>query len=132
MGKSREWTQKVLRDGYIVTDDTLEMVKPEALSKAFKRLALKAELPPDAHLHEMRHSFATWLMESGLGPMAVAQAMGHSTPITTLKYYGHARPGRGSLVSAAITEKLKAGRNRAKKGQEGESGSRIAILVPNC
>jgi integrase len=39
--------------------------------------------------HDLRHTHATLLLTAGVPINAVAQRLGHSTPVITLKVYGH-------------------------------------------
>jgi integrase len=40
-------------------------------------------------VHDLRHFCATVLLEDGMTPHAVANQLGHSSPVTTLKRYAH-------------------------------------------
>ena len=40
-------------------------------------------------LHDLRHTHATLLLGAGVPVNAVAQRLGHSTPVMTLSVYGH-------------------------------------------
>jgi integrase len=105
--KGNDAIQGITSDDYIITNDKLARMKPEALTKAFKRMALKAKLPPEAHLHEMRHSCATWQLESGVDIVTVAENMGHSKPMTTVNIYGHSRPGQKVKAIDIVGQKLR-------------------------
>ena len=57
----------------------------------FKRLT--EELGIDgAHVHTLRHTFATRCLERGVGIETLCALLGHSTATVTLRYYAHCTP----------------------------------------
>lgn len=58
------------------------------VSQALHRTLEKAGLP-DYSLHELRHTFASILIEQGENVTLVADQMGHSDPAITLSTYAH-------------------------------------------
>lgn len=44
------------------------------------------------HLHALRHTFATMLLESGIQPKIAQEILGHSNVTTTLNIYSHVVP----------------------------------------
>lgn len=67
----------------------------------FEGCVSDAGLPPEITPHWMRHTAATWLMESGVDMWEAAGYLGMS--VTTLeKHYGHHRPDHQSAASRAI------------------------------
>lgn len=62
----------------------------------FKRLAIKyakynrIPLPASFSPHILRHTFCTKMANAGMNPKTLQYIMGHSSVITTLKYYTHA------------------------------------------
>lgn len=70
----------------------LPIIKSQrALERSFKRYALKAGLSEKYHFHDLRHSFATRSLESGVPINQVQLLMGHSD-IKTTGIYTKARP----------------------------------------
>ena len=63
-------------------------LSPESVTHRFKRYARKFGLPPDAHFHSLRHSFASWLIQGGVPMFGVQHLLGHSS-ITTTQIYTH-------------------------------------------
>jgi len=59
-------------------------------SIAFKKYVIKAELNPKLHFHSLRHSFASWLIQSGISIYIVSKLLGHSD-IKTTEIYSHLR-----------------------------------------
>jgi integrase len=69
------------------------------VQREFKALARRIGLRGDAHPHTLRHSFATHLLESGVGIFSIMRLLGHSNIQTTMVYLRVADPGMGGIVS---------------------------------
>ena len=59
-----------------------------AVSEQFLRLLKKYDIPK-VRFHDLRHTYATLLMESGVQAKVVQELMGHSSISTTLDIYTH-------------------------------------------
>lgn len=78
---------------------------PGSIGNAFDRFARDAKLSA-TRLHDVRHSAATWLLQSGIDVRTVAAVVGHSTPVTTLYTYAHVMPGAEAKAVEAIADRL--------------------------
>ena len=47
----------------------------------------RAGLPERLRFHDLRHSYATWLVSDGIPPNVVQRIMGHEDVTTTLSIY---------------------------------------------
>ena len=62
--------------------------RPGTISKAFKVVAKRADLP-DLRLHDLRHGFACRLRDAGVPIQVIAQLAGHKALATTMRYSRH-------------------------------------------
>jgi integrase len=80
-------------------------VDPSEISRKFIDITKRA----GAHgvrLHDLRHAFATMLLNSGVHPKIASEALGHSTIGITLDTYSHVLPNMQGVAAAAIQEAL--------------------------
>jgi integrase len=55
------------------------------ISKVWGRIRSKAGIP-DVRLHDLRHSYASFLANSGCNEFQIQQALGHASTVTTRRY----------------------------------------------
>ncbi|MCZ7478365.1 tyrosine-type recombinase/integrase [Micromonospora sp. WMMC273] len=58
------------------------------------------------HLHDLRHAFATFLLDQGEELRTVMELLGHSTIRMTADTYGHVLPARARQAASAIDRVL--------------------------
>lgn len=58
-------------------------------TRVWKPAVRRAGLPERLRFHDLRHSYATWLVSEGLPPNVVQAIMGHEDVTTTLAIYTH-------------------------------------------
>lgn len=66
---------------------------------------MRAVLPAHLHklcFHDLRHTYATLLVEQGAHPKEVAEVMGHSSVQITLDRYSHVMPRMTSVLADRI------------------------------
>jgi integrase len=59
------------------------------LWKAWEDMRKKAQLLEGTHLHQLRHTCATLLLQENVHPKLVSSLLGHSTIKQTLDTYSH-------------------------------------------
>jgi integrase len=64
--------------------------------------ALLVAGPVGAHIHDLRHSYASWLVQSGVPLARVQQLLGHASITTTMKY-SHLAPDGDYGVLETLT-----------------------------
>ena len=79
-------------------------------------------VPPGFRIHDLRHSCATNLLKKGADIIGVQGILGHASPDTTLRYYGHLT-GTEHLRAAMnhYEEPLEAAGSQASGGALGAS-----------
>lgn len=101
--RSREWmfpaptrrglAHSLAHNGGPVTDSSLQ--------SAFHRAVLRSGIVKRAHIHTLRHSYATHLLEAGVNLRIIQDALGHRSARTT-QIYTHLT----SEIRAGLTDPL--------------------------
>lgn len=86
-----EWGEhyKATKDDFICRWDDGTPLRPEYLSKKFKKIVADLDISDNMRFHDLRHSHATWLMKEGVHPKIVSERLGHSDIQTTMNIYSH-------------------------------------------
>lgn len=75
--------------GYVFTWPDGRMVDPNYLSKLFKKLIRRHGFDDALHFHNLRHSYATMLLEKGEDLKVIQENLGHAELATTSGIYAH-------------------------------------------
>ncbi|MEG0322961.1 MAG: site-specific integrase, partial [Raoultibacter sp.] len=79
-------------------------VRPHEYYDHLKRLVRDLKLDPSIKLHTLRHTHATYLLDSGVNIKDVQNRLGQSTINTTLNIYGHVLAGRDEVAAEAFAK----------------------------
>jgi integrase len=82
-----------------------EAIYPDLVSHWFASAAEAAGLAV-IRFHDIRHSYATASLESGMPVMILSARLGHSTPALTLNVYSHALPATDRAEAARVAAEL--------------------------
>jgi integrase len=85
----------------------------EAFSNLFAKLAKRAGLR-QIRLHDVRHSYATDALRSGVPVKVVSQRLGHADITVTLRVYAHVMPGDDEQAAEMAEHLVTQKRGRAK------------------
>lgn len=66
--------------------ETVPPIHPSTLQRAFTCAVTESGLHKRAHVHTLRHSYATHLLEAGVPVVLIQEYLGHSSPSTTAIY----------------------------------------------
>jgi integrase/recombinase XerD len=78
--------------------DAIPPIHPTTLQRAFGRALKASGIQKRAHVHTLRHSYATHLLEAGVPIVLLQEYLGHSSPSTTAIYTHLTRELRDKAV----------------------------------
>jgi integrase len=76
-------------------------IHPDSFSQEFKALGQVAGVPR-IRLHDLRHTYATLALKTGVHPKVVSERLGHATVGITLDLYSHVTPGIARDAAEAV------------------------------
>lgn len=115
-----ETTADVRRDEWVVVNAWGEQVAPWTLQRAMRAARDKVPgLPETFGFHDLRHYFASMLIEGGADVKKVQAAMRHASAKTTLDTYAHLWPDSDDAIRSA-GESVLAARIAAREAAEGQ------------
>lgn len=87
--KSNRYVLIAEEDAHFVQNQSFEW-SPTKLDTEFKKAVASIGLPRDIRFHDLRHSYATWMLTKEVNPKIVSEVLGHSSVKVTLDIYSHA------------------------------------------
>jgi integrase len=109
--QQREWKSLQPNDyvdeGYICTKPNGELLSPEFVSKHFKLLLKKNDMPP-IRFHDLRHSSASYLKALNFDLKDIQVWLRHKDIQTTMNLYTHLDLEAKTVISNRLNEKFKA------------------------
>lgn len=91
------------------TQESGKPYRPGAYTEYFRKIRKKLGLPSSVHLHTLRHTHATYLIEAGENIKTVSEHMGHSNVKTTVDVYTHTLPGRNERLAETFENTIRSG-----------------------
>ena len=99
------WGEAWTDSGLVFVREGGEAIYPELLTQWFAAAAKAAGLPV-IRFHDIRHSYATASLESGMPVMILSARLGHSSPALTLNVYSHALPATDAVEASRVAAAL--------------------------
>ena len=85
---------------------TGEMIAPDSLGRIHKKLLERAGIEEKVRFHDLRHTFATIAISSGVDPKTLSSMLGHSSAEFTLNTYTHVTPSMQRNAAKIISEAM--------------------------
>jgi len=76
----------------------------------FRKLIRARGLPGNKRIHDLRHTYATLMLERGVNIKTVSELLGHNSVDITLRIYGHVTPRMRDTAIAEMNDLLPAPR----------------------
>ncbi len=73
------------------------------ITRRLREWTYKAKLKP-IRIHDLRHSHASYLISSGISPVAVSKRLGHSSVTETLNTYSHVLPQDNQAIMRLLNK----------------------------
>ena len=92
-------------DGYLIRNRDGSTTNPNSITRYFHELSSRIGLPR-IRFHDVRHTYATIMMEHDVHPKTVQQILGHSSIKVTLDLYSHANVNQQN-AALTVLKKIK-------------------------
>ena len=92
-------------EGYIFTNVDGSLIRPNYVTKHFKDILAKNNLPI-IRLHDLRHSAASYLLSLGFSMKAIQVWLGHGDIGTTMNLYTHIDLAAKRNIADSLHEKF--------------------------
>ncbi len=80
------------------------MLEAYDMGRAILQPALKKAKIPHIRFHDLRHTYASWMIGAGVDLKFISAQLGHSTIAITLDIYGHLLPNQGAEMMARFAD----------------------------
>ncbi len=81
-----EFTQYKNKDDFVFVNPKGEPMSGRSIQKVIEKAKLESNMTKDVHIHTLRHSFTTHLLEAGVDIRYIQVLLGHSSLETTQIY----------------------------------------------
>jgi integrase len=111
------------RHGLVVTTTPGKPVRRNIHYHAWDRAKEAAGIDPAVRFHDLRHRYASVLIEAGLDALTIKTLMGHSSVSQTFDTYGHMFPNQAERAAQAIAAAIHApSRTESRTAEDGSAG----------
>lgn len=89
-------------DGYVFTNTAGRPLRRNLFGESWRRAVADAGLPKGTRFHDLRHTYASMLIEAGESVTVVSKRLGHASPVETLETYSHLWPDSDEHTVAVL------------------------------
>lgn len=89
-------------EGFICSSHGGGVLSPNGLTHCAKKFLREVGAPEGAHLHTLRHTYGTLLVQAGIPIDVVSELMGHTDVSTTYKFYVGSDDDKKKTASATL------------------------------
>ena len=93
--------------GVLFTNKRLDVVNRQSLHRSFRYALRTAGMPNTVTFHQLRHTYASLLIEAGESPTVVAARLGHKNATETLQTYSHLWPSSEDQTRQVLASAFK-------------------------
>jgi integrase len=87
--------------GWLFVWENGQRLHPDTVTDRFNRL-VDAARARRIRLHDVRHTYSTLSLDSGIEPKTLSDRVGHSNPTVTFQIYAHRSTGRDRTAAELI------------------------------
>lgn len=91
----------------LFSDDHGEPIHPGSYARHLREVVAELKLDPAIHLHTLRHTHATTLLDLGINIKTISERLGHSDVGVTLRIYSHVLPGRDGQAAETFSRAVR-------------------------
>ena len=84
--------------GLLMVNETGRPLHPDTITAHFNRLVDRAGVKR-IRLHDVRHTYATLALDTGVDPKTLSDRIGHANMSVTMQIYGHRSHGRDQAMA---------------------------------
>jgi integrase len=103
--QSRDFGQGYDERGWLFCHPDGTPLHPETITRRFNRLVDRAGVPR-IRLHDVRHTYATIALDSGVDLKIVSERLGHANMTVTAQIYTHKSTGNDAVAAARVAEMI--------------------------
>lgn len=100
----KEHGVRVTRDTPLFCHADGSQFAPSQITDAFRAISERLQLAKGVHLHTLRHTHASYLLDHGANLKDIQERFGHASGNTTNDLYAHLLPGRDRELADAAEE----------------------------
>ena len=106
-------SNRAIESDYVFCTSNGTPFSPRNVVRHFKKALKKADLPETTRLHDLRHTFVSFLLSQNVPPKDVQVIAGHADFSTTMNIYGHLMLGAQKEAAKKIDRLFSSNSNHA-------------------